>query len=167
MIRLTFVTLAALGLQLAAAWSHDVSLTKAVMFGTYPLLAIVALANWRLPGLHLFLAGVLLNFAALAANGGLMPVASTTLASVNGQEAALNVDGAEAIPGSKSVVIPDEDIALGALADRIVINLPIVGVKIVSVGDLLIGLGISLAICQVLATSKGPMISTNRSRGSS
>jgi hypothetical protein len=40
---------------------------------SYALVIASLAANWRLPGVALILAGALLNFAAIAANGGHMP----------------------------------------------------------------------------------------------
>src|SRR3954464_14906552 len=58
------------------------------MTGSAALLGGGALANLRLPGFKLFLAGALLNLLVMAANGGFMPVTPQNLA-VGGHDVAV------------------------------------------------------------------------------
>lgn len=153
MIRLKFVAFAALGLQIVAVGSQDVALTRAAMLFTFPLLIIVAFVNGRVLGMRLILAGALLNFIVMAANGGLMPVSADTVADVSGHRTVQTREAGGAVPGSKSVVMPEDQIVLGTLADRFVVDLPAIGPKVVSCGDLLIGAGLVLGIGQVLTAS--------------
>jgi len=162
MIRVNFVTFAALGLQLIAIGSQDVNLTRAAMFLTYPLLIAVAVINWRLLGMRLILAGALLNFVVIAANGGLMPVSASTVAGINGREAIENLSARKAVPGSKSVVMPEDEMVLGVFADRFVVHLPVGSPKVVSAGDLLIGAGLAAATGQVLTRTRSSVLAKNR-----
>src|SRR3712207_3333808 len=45
-----------------------------------PLLTVWVALNWRVPGMPLMALGLLMNFAAIAANGGYMPVSTTSAA---------------------------------------------------------------------------------------
>ena len=133
------------------------NLTRAVMLFTYPLLIIVGLVNWRLWGMRLIVAGAFLNFIVMVANGGLMPVSVQTVATVSGLQTDETTSVGGPVSGSKSVVMPEDEIVLGALADRFVVDLPAAGPTVVSVGDLTIGAGLALGTAQVLTwTVKSP-----------
>ena len=162
MIRLKFVIFAALALQVVSVVSQDVNLTRAVILFTYPLLIIVGLVNWRLWGMRLILSGALLNFIVMVANGGLMPVSAHTVATVSGLQTDETISAGGAVPGTKSVVMPEEEIVLGALADRFVVDLPAADPKVVSVGDLMIGAGLALGTAQVLTRTMKPAAMQNR-----
>jgi len=162
MIRLKFVTFAALGLQLIAIGSQDVNLTRASMFLTYPLLIAVTLINWRLLGMRLILAGACLNFAVIAGNGGLMPVSTSIVAGINDREAIENLSARQAVPGSKSVVMPEDEIVLGVFADRFVVHPPVGSPKVASAGDLLIVAGLATATAQVLTRTTNSAFARNR-----
>ena len=162
MIRLKFVIFGALGLQIIAVSSQHEVLTRSVMLVTYPLLIILAFANGRLFGMRLILAGALLNFIVMAANGGLMPVSPASVARTGDSGIIENIPVGEAVPGSKSILLREDDMALGAFADRIVVDPPAIGVKVVSVGDLLIGAGLALATAQVLTRTTSSIIAGNR-----
>lgn len=161
MICLKFVIFAALALQVIAVGIQDATLTRAVMLFTYPLLIFVALVNWRLVGMRLFFGGALLNFVVMAANGGLMPVSAHTVATVSGRTVE-TIPAEGPVPGTKSVVMPEDEIVLGALADRLVIDLPVISPKVVSVGDIMIATGLTLATVQVLTRIRSPVFAENR-----
>jgi len=69
----------------ATGWVHlsfpISSLLRVVVWGVFTI------ANWRIPGAKLMLAGLLLNIAAAAANGGLMPVSHAGFIAVTGENA--------------------------------------------------------------------------------
>lgn len=162
MIRFKFLIFAALGLQIMAVLSQDEILTRAVILSTYPLLIIVAIINRRLWGMRLILAGALLNFIVMAANGGLMPISSTAVVKVGGQEMIDAIPIGEPLPGSKSVLVQEHQMVLGAFADRFVVDFPIIGLKVLSVGDLLIGAGMILATAQILNGAATSVLGENR-----
>ena len=86
---------------------------------SYLLVFASLLANWRLPGIAVIVVGGLLNFAAIAANGGQMP---------------------RAVPPDpaifSNVQAMDEDTRLAFLGDFI----PVTG-RLYSIGDILIAAG--------------------------
>lgn len=57
-----------------SAWLHD-----AIHISTYGLAAVFAWVNRRVPGIAIAAAGGLSNFAAIAANGGVMPASPSAL----------------------------------------------------------------------------------------
>jgi hypothetical protein len=118
------------------------------MMITYPVLMFIALVNVRVPGVSLILVGAVMNFAVMAANGGLMPVSPEAVATSGGSrvgEIGL-VEGP--IPGTKSVVVQHGEAHAEVLADRFAVDLPWVGRKVASPGDILItaGLGATLPV---------------------
>jgi hypothetical protein len=98
--------------------------------------ALLAVAsNIRIPGLALVVAGTASNLAAILANGGVMPA----------DPGALAVAGLDDRPGfSNSAVI--ESPALPALTDIFAIPEAVPFANVFSIGDLLIGLGVAIAI---------------------
>jgi len=152
-IRIKSVVFLAFAFQMGALALQDLALTRAALAITFPLLMFVAAANWRMWGMRVMLAGAALNFAAIVANGGLMPVDIATVSRVDGPEAARSFAGS-GVPGSKSVVLPEDEIAFAALADRFVVGLPAIGAKAVSAGDLIIGTGLLMAVGQAVWVSK-------------
>jgi hypothetical protein len=77
--RLTWLCLLGMAIQMVFISGIDALVTPLAPFGSalhvvsYLLVFVFLLANWRVPGLPLLLLGGLLNFVAIAANGGQMP----------------------------------------------------------------------------------------------
>ena len=94
------------------------------------ILVLFAWFNRRLQGFWLLGLGLLLNLAVIAANGGLMPISPETLMIVHGTTAqgkqAEEVINSRAF-GTKSILLPAEEIRLEWLADRFTVpdQLPI------------------------------------------
>lgn len=86
--------------------------------------------------------GAALNFTAIVANGGLMPITVSTLEAATGEPAALRADVGERLPHTKDVLVADDGGRLTALGDRIIVEL---GSKhpVVSLGDVLIAAGLA------------------------
>jgi hypothetical protein len=96
---------------------------------------VVVLLNLRVPGLALMATGAVSNLAAIVANGGRMPADPAALASL-GEEVG---DGY-----SNSVVIADP--ALWPLTDIFAMPAWMPFANVFSIGDVLIGVGIAVAI---------------------
>ena len=112
-------------------------------------LITVGFANWRVPGVKLIVLGLLLNFAAIVANGGLMPVDPNAVAFVFGNE---YLKDAIASPHVRSAIM-DTSTELGFLCDIIAAKRPFVAVPAVySVGDLVMSTGIFIAIIWIMRT---------------
>ena len=95
--------------------------------------------NRRLPGFWLLGLGLLLNFAVIVANGGLMPISPETLTIVHGTHAQEVITSNTV--GSKEIVLPVHETRLEWLADRFTIpdQLPIQFAY--SLGDVFLVLG--------------------------
>ncbi|MFL5804236.1 MAG: DUF5317 family protein [Roseiflexaceae bacterium] len=100
------------------------------------MLAAWVAANWHIPGMALMAAGLLLNLAAITANGGYMPIAPEATHSY-GISANYTDDGRH----NNSVALVAGQAYLWLLTDIIVV--PFAGVF--SIGDVLLMLGV--AIC--------------------
>ena len=92
-----------------------VSLKKAVLIISYLLLIFVLVKNWRFFSVRLILLGVTMNFIAIMANGGLMPVspAARDLAGM------LPVGIGQVLPQGSGILLPLEQTRLWFLTDII------------------------------------------------
>lgn len=103
---------------------------------------VVVIRNIRVPGLPVVAIGAGANLAAIVANGGFMPADPAALASL----------GVDASGGySNSVVVADP--ALGALTDIFAMPDWMPFANVFSIGDLLIGVGIVVAIAAAMRRS--------------
>ncbi len=102
------------------------------------LVGVVVIANWRLAGLPLIALGAALNLAAILANGGAMPASPAALAALG-----MGTGG-----NTNSVLL--EHPALEPLTDVFALPgwLPLANVF--SVGDVLIGAGVAIAIAAAM-----------------
>jgi Family of unknown function (DUF5317) len=96
---------------------------------------VVVLRNRRLPGLRLVAAGAILNLVAIVANRGYMPA----------DRAALELAGLDPTSGFSNSVVTNSP-ALGPLTDIFALPAWMPFANVFSLGDVLIGLGIVLAI---------------------
>jgi len=103
------------------------------------LVVIVVLANLRLPGLPIVLLGALSNMAAIVANGGSMPASAAALAALGGT--------VHAGP-TNSVVV--EHPALEPLTDIFAMPAWIPFANIFSIGDVLLAIGVAVAIAAAM-----------------
>jgi hypothetical protein len=126
-----------------------------VAFATLPiyvlslsLIAIWVAANWRVPGMALIAIGLVLNVAVIAANGGHMPVLPEA-ARLAGQYDAIAADDPST---SKHALLPMEQVRLWALSDIIAIPHGVPGSVVLSVGDVVLTVGIAIlcysTLCQ-------------------
>ena len=110
-----------------------------IYVGSTALVVVVVLANIRLAGLPIVLAGALSNLAAIIANGGSMPASPTALAAVGH-----TIDGGAT--NSTLVTHP----ALEPLTDVFALPSWLPMANIFSVGDALIGVGVAVAIAAAM-----------------
>jgi hypothetical protein len=118
---------------------------------TLVFLLVFALRNWHLWGVRVMALGFLLNFLAVSSNGGLMPVTPEEVASVNLLDRIENVQLGEAVPGSKGILMAPREARLWFLSDIIIFPPRSPVARVVSVGDLAIGLGLVIAAVEVVA----------------
>ena len=118
----------------------------AVYVGSTAAVLVALLVNVRLPGLAIVAAGAASNLVAIIANGGAMPVRAATLA-------AAGLDPHEGF--SNSVVTTDP--ALEPLTDVFAIPAGVPLANVFSIGDLLIAVGIAVAIAVAMRRSARPV----------
>lgn len=119
--------------------------------GTYVLALAFLTANRRVPGAWLIVIGTLSNFAAIAANGGVMPVLPSALAA-----AGLPVE-AGAFGNSLAVEAP----RLAFLGDIFAVPSSWPLANVFSVGDLCIGLGAAITLHRICGSRLVPRRSRN------
>ena len=100
------------GVRAAAIWCTQLVVAGAVV------------RNLRSPwhaGMAVLVAGLVMNLAVMAANGGLMPVSPQTLVRGGHGRVLERVSVGQPLPRSKDVILHVEDMSLPLLVDRIVI----------------------------------------------
>lgn len=110
-----------------------------IYVGSTALVVVVVLANIRLAGLPLVLLGAVSNLAAIVANGGSMPASPSALAALGGS--------VHAGP-TNSVVV--EHPALEPMTDIFAMPAWVPLANIFSIGDVLIGIGVAVAIAAAM-----------------
>jgi hypothetical protein len=106
-----------------------------IYVGSSAIVLIALLRNLAIPGLPVIALGALLNLVAIVANGGYMPVSTGALA-------ALGKSPATGYSNSTQMSDP----ALAPLTDIFALPPAVPFANVFSIGDLLIGLGIVIAI---------------------
>ena len=140
--RLAPLAVAALAIQLvlfsplAADLPPDVG--RSIYVASTVLVAVVVAANVRLTGVPLVVAGAVCNLAAIVANGGAMPASASALGAIGA--------GVRAHTNS---VLADRP-ALEPLTDIFATPAWLPFANVFSVGDVLIGLGIAVAIAAAM-----------------
>jgi hypothetical protein len=114
------------------------------------LLAFVAL-NWRRVGILVLGAGALLNFLAVMSNGGLMPVSPGNLREAGLEEELMGRELGDAVPGTKDVLLAEDDTHLRFLSDQITLG-PDSGPipPLFSAGDVVIAAGALILLVELL-----------------
>ena len=120
------------------------------------LLLPFLLRNLSFWGIRLILVGLLLNLAAMLANGGLMPVESSAVEAVGRYQPA-ELKSGEHIPRSKNVLVDAKAIHLRALSDVLVLPVRRPFRAAVSLGDLLVLVGAVIAYVEVARRRGVPM----------
>ena len=114
-------------------------LSPAIYVGSTTAVLVGVLRNIRFPGISTAVAGGLANLAAIVANGGSMPA----------DPAALAAAGITAAPGyTNSVTLADP--ALRPLTDIFAIPAGLPLANVFSIGDIVIGIGVVVAIAAAM-----------------
>jgi hypothetical protein len=114
---------------------------RIVLPATIALAPIALWAHRRLAGVWVIFVGLAANLAAIAANGGLMPIEQSTVVEAIGVERAAAYEPGEWIPGSKDVLLSPGEGHLVALGDSIVIRAGGSGIA-ASPGDVVVWAGL-------------------------
>lgn len=118
----------------------------------HALLLPFLLRNLSFWGIRLVLLGLLINLAAMAANGGLMPVEGSAVEAVGRHEAS-ELQVGSPVPGSKNVLLDREDVRLRELSDIIVLPVPPPLTHAVSLGDFFVFVGVAVTYLEVVRRS--------------
>jgi len=122
-----------------------------LLIPTAHLMLIPFLArNLSFWGMRLVLAGLILNLAAMLANGGLMPVEPSAVQAV-GKVPLSELQPGEHVPGTKNRLLTAGDTRASFLSDRFVIPMPGPFGAAVSIGDFLVAGGVLIAYVEVVS----------------
>jgi hypothetical protein len=123
-----------------------------LMIVSYIILWAVVWLNRHLPGMGVVLVGVSCNSLVIAANGGYMPIAPEALQRI--------CIGADQIPlgnvlaGSKDVLLARQQTLFWILGDALVIPEPFPWPTAMSIGDVLLAVGVFLLIVRMTRPSE-------------
>lgn len=106
------------------------------------LVFLVIWHNRQLPGLKLVGLGLLLNFLVIVLNGGFMPITPDTLVQIGHDSYAPRLETGYRVALTKNIVMEPGEARLWFLSDILVIPRPFPIPSAVSVGDLLIVVGV-------------------------
>ncbi len=116
----------------------------AIIVATYVLVLVGLARNWRVPGMAVIALGFAMNFAAIAANGGQMPVTRETIEASGQGWLVTGVGEGQPVYQSKDVLLPKDQTRLWALTDIFVTPPPVR--RAVSFGDFVTFAGVALII---------------------
>lgn len=143
------VALAGLVVQLLVFGPLDsiaADLGTALYLGSTVAVLVAVVRNVRIPGLVLVMAGTATNLAAILANGGVMPADAGAVA----------LAGLDRRPGfSNSAIL--EDPVLEPLTDVFAIPAAVPLANVFSLGDVLIGAGVAIAIAAGMRLARRPV----------
>lgn len=129
-----------------------------VVFASTGALVLLALHFRRFVGAWLVSLGIFFNLLAMAANGGLMPVAYEDVQGHHfGRLPEITSDDiGKRLSHSKDVVLLRQDIRLRVFSDQHLVKMPIYGENIYSLGDFVLAAGLVLAAVQGIVGSVSP-----------
>jgi len=147
-LKAVWLTVIAFAIQFSAIFLFPSLLAQAVIL-SYGILIIFCLVNRRQAGFYLMVAGMLLNIIVMLANGGRMPVEMTAAAHLSPQD----VPALEAGTYGKHIAMSDQT-HLNFLGDFIYLRSPYPHHTIISIGDILLSLGVILYLQKAMAVKK-------------
>jgi len=146
--RLGWLAIVALAIQVVlfspVADGLPAEVRRAIYVGSTALVGVVVLANLGVTGVPLIALGAALNLAAIVANGGSMPADPAALAAL----------GMTAEGNTNSVLVAQP--ALAPLTDVFAMPAWLPFANVFSVGDVLIGAGVAIAIAAAMRAGGRP-----------
>jgi hypothetical protein len=124
-------------------------LRRVLLVSSYSLLLVFVVFNLRRPGIVVIGAGLLLNFIAIAANEGLMPITAETILKTGPLPDDAVVG--EWLPGSKDVLLERDDVRLWFLTDRLTWDPLSSALRAFSIGDVIIAAGALVTLVELLS----------------
>ena len=150
-LRVLWLAPCALILQLPLVQAWGGAGWRSVLFlASFALLLLFCALNWRYAGARLLMAGFLLNFVVVMANGGFMPISQEAVAQLHPGTTAADWPAGTLRQGSKDVILPADEIRLRFLSDAIVVPPPFPLPTAFSAGDLVILAGFAVLFWQAL-----------------
>lgn len=122
---------------------------KGLVLGSYLVLGFTVWSNRHRRGMILLGLGLALNLLAIAANGGLMPVAPEAMLLAGKAEQLASLAPGQWVPASKDILLPPERTILWPLTDVLVYRSAFGGSRIFSIGDVVIALGVFLTVADL------------------
>ncbi|MDP3185338.1 MAG: DUF5317 domain-containing protein, partial [Anaerolineales bacterium] len=114
----------------------------AILIASQVLLLLFAWANRKLAGMWLLIAGLALNLAVIAANGGLMPISPQTATRLVPVAVVQAIQPGQRLGFSKDILLLTEDTCLAWLSDRFLLPAWFFYQVAFSLGDIFIACGI-------------------------
>lgn len=157
-LRWTMLLVAALGLRLAAGLTRETGFGADIPVGwayiaVYGLILAWLWGNWRVPGLQIASVGIGANMAAVLINAGQMPIWSAAYYAAGFTDATIANDPFHFLLQADTVAA---FVASGGLfGDVIPLPIPIIR-DVVSIGDVLLALGIFWAIVYSMTRADAP-----------
>lgn len=115
---------------------------------SYVILCTIICLNLQMPGMWAVLGGIALNAIAIAANGGYMPITPEALARIGYSNVVQHMPMGTVVLGSKDVLLSPGQGSLWFLGDTLVIPEPCPAPTAMSIGDVLLAVGVFLFILQ-------------------
>ncbi|HVM24936.1 MAG TPA: MFS transporter [Candidatus Limnocylindrales bacterium] len=157
-LRWTVVLLVALALRLGAGFSRELGLAPDIPVGwafiaAYGLIFAWLWQNWRVPGLQIAAVGIGANLLAILLNGGQMPIWAAAFSAAGFTEADIANDPFHFLLRADTVA---EFVASGGLfGDVIPLPIPVIR-DVVSIGDVILAIGIFWAIVYSMTRADAP-----------
>ncbi len=142
----------------------ELDVRRAGLLLSYLLLIVFLAFNRRYLGMLVVAAGLLMNMAAILANGGLMPVSAGTAISAGQEEQIAVLQSGDVVPGTNIVLLDRSQTRLWLLSDIFSIRFPFKGVF--SIGDIFVLVGAVLVVVQLALCAWGRSISPPEGRTS-
>lgn len=161
-LRWTALLIVALALRLAAGFSRELDVVRDVPVGwlyiaAYGLISAWLWGNWRVPGLQIAAVGIGANMVAVLINDGQMPIWAAAFRAAGFSASEIANDPFHFLLTAGSVA---EFVANGGLfGDVIPLPLPVIR-DVISIGDVLLALGIFWAIVYSMTRADAPTRST-------
>jgi len=126
--------------------TEAVTFKKAAMIISYLILFFVLVRNWKIVGFRILLVGALLNFAAIAFNGGLMPVTPEARLSAGMSSIGRSAIGG-VLPEGSGILLNSDQTKLWLLTDIVPIDK--LG-AVCSIGDIIMLVGMIVLLIQII-----------------
>lgn len=147
-IRFGWLPLVAVALQLVVVYSgfgEAAELRRFAFPTSYALLlAFIALNRWRI-GFLVIGIGAMLNFLAIVANGGLMPISPANMEKAGLGDELAELELGDAVPLTKNVLLDESDTNLQWLTDHLAWD-SLDPFPLFSVGDVIIAAGLLITL---------------------